>query len=196
MALTRQMLKAMGIEDEKIDQIIESHAESVDGLKKQAEEYREQAAKVPGLEKKIEELSAESTDEGEWQEKFEAEHKAFEEFKAATLAETAKRVKTDLYRGLLRESGVDEKRIESILKVTDLESIEVVEGAITDRDAQAEKIKAEWSDFIVKKRTEGAQVDDPPKEPTNNFENLSLAEKMQYANANPGDPNVKAWLAN
>lgn len=33
MALTRKMLKAMGIEDEKIDQIIEEHAESVNALK-------------------------------------------------------------------------------------------------------------------------------------------------------------------
>ena len=33
MALTRKMLKAMGIEDEKIEQIIEEHVESIDGLK-------------------------------------------------------------------------------------------------------------------------------------------------------------------
>ena len=33
MALTRKMLKAMGIEDEKIDQIIDEHAESVNALK-------------------------------------------------------------------------------------------------------------------------------------------------------------------
>ena len=32
MTLTRKMLKAMGIEEEKIDQIIEAHAETVDGL--------------------------------------------------------------------------------------------------------------------------------------------------------------------
>ena len=33
MALTRKMLKAMGIEEEKIDQIIEAHTETVDALK-------------------------------------------------------------------------------------------------------------------------------------------------------------------
>ena len=33
MALTRKMLKAIGIEDEKIDQIIDEHAESVNALK-------------------------------------------------------------------------------------------------------------------------------------------------------------------
>ena len=33
MSLTRKMLKAMGIEEEKIDQIIEAHSETVDSLK-------------------------------------------------------------------------------------------------------------------------------------------------------------------
>ena len=33
MALTRRALKAMGIEDEKIDEIITMHTETVDGLK-------------------------------------------------------------------------------------------------------------------------------------------------------------------
>ena len=35
MALTRKMLRAMGIEDEKADEIIEAHAETVDALKQQ-----------------------------------------------------------------------------------------------------------------------------------------------------------------
>ena len=33
MAFTRKMLKAMNIEDEKIDQIIDAHSETVDALK-------------------------------------------------------------------------------------------------------------------------------------------------------------------
>ena len=33
MSLTRKMLRAMGIEDDKADQIIDAHAETVDALK-------------------------------------------------------------------------------------------------------------------------------------------------------------------
>lgn len=40
MALSRKMLKAMGIEDEKIDQIIEAHSETVDSLKEQVSAYK------------------------------------------------------------------------------------------------------------------------------------------------------------
>ena len=44
MSLTRKMLKAMGIEEEKIDQIIEAHSETVDALKKDRDTYKENAS--------------------------------------------------------------------------------------------------------------------------------------------------------
>lgn len=45
-ALTRKMLKAMGIEDEKIDQIIEEHVESANALTTQSDEFKEAAGKA------------------------------------------------------------------------------------------------------------------------------------------------------
>ena len=40
MAHTRKMLKAMGIEDEKADEIIEAHAETMDAHRKSAAKRR------------------------------------------------------------------------------------------------------------------------------------------------------------
>ena len=48
MSLTRKMLKAMNIEEEKIDQIIEAHTETVDGFKDKVNEYKEKAEKYDG----------------------------------------------------------------------------------------------------------------------------------------------------
>ena len=42
-SLTRKMLKAMGIEDEKIDQIIEAHSETVDALKERSADFEKNA---------------------------------------------------------------------------------------------------------------------------------------------------------
>ena len=39
MALTRKLLKGMGLTEEQVDTIIEAHSETVEGLKKQAETY-------------------------------------------------------------------------------------------------------------------------------------------------------------
>lgn len=40
MPLTRKMLKAMGIEEDKIEQIIEAHADTVDALRDERDGYK------------------------------------------------------------------------------------------------------------------------------------------------------------
>lgn len=46
MALTRRMLKAMGISDEQVDEIIAAHTETVDALKEQRDAYKADAEKL------------------------------------------------------------------------------------------------------------------------------------------------------
>ena len=62
MSLTRKMLKAMGIEDEKIDQIIEAHTEVVDALKSARDEFKADAEKLPAVQKELDELKAANGD--------------------------------------------------------------------------------------------------------------------------------------
>ena len=62
MAFTRKMLKAMGIEDEKIDQIIDAHSETVDALKADRDAYKEDAAKLAAVQKELDELKAKGDD--------------------------------------------------------------------------------------------------------------------------------------
>ena len=42
MALTRKYLSALGLEADKIDQIIEAHTESLEGIKSERDKYKEQ----------------------------------------------------------------------------------------------------------------------------------------------------------
>ncbi len=74
MALTRKMLKAMGIEEEKVDQIIEAHTETVDALKTQAKEAEEKAKDVDKLQGRIDELEEEAKDakKDSWKVKYDA----------------------------------------------------------------------------------------------------------------------------
>lgn len=167
MALTRSMLKAMGIEDEKIDQIVEAHAETVEGLKKQADELREetskakeQAQKAQDLQRKLEEAEAKIPTE-DWQARYAESVKEFEAYKAKAEAEKAEAEKRSLYRALLREVGVDEKRIDAVVKVTDLGGIAVKDGALADADALKESVASEWAAFIPQKGESGATVETP-----------------------------------
>lgn len=56
MALSRKFLSAMGIEDDKIDQIIEAHTDTVNGLKDEIEKYKADAEKLPGIQKELKKL--------------------------------------------------------------------------------------------------------------------------------------------
>ena len=106
MALTRKMLKAMGIEDEKIDQIIEEHVESIDGLKAERDRYKEGADEAEGLRKQLEEAKKAGEGAGEYEEKYKAKCKELDDFKEKVDGEAAEREKRGLYRELLAGAAV------------------------------------------------------------------------------------------
>ena len=155
------MLKAMGIEEDKIDQIIEAHAETVDGLKADVSKYKGDAEKLPDVQKELDELKA--AGDGGYKEKYEKEHEAFEDFKKAQKGKETKEAKEKAFRSLLKDVGVSEKRMDSIIKVTDFDGFSLGEdGKIKDADKLTESVKAEWSDFIVQTQTTGVHTPTPP----------------------------------
>lgn len=161
MALTQAMLKAMGIEDEKRDQIMEAHQGVLESIKAERDELKEEAAKVPTLEKAIEEFKASQPTE-DWEKKYNELKEEFDGFKTKVEAEQAEMEKARLYRAMLREAGVDERRIEPIMKVTDLSGVGVEDGAIADRETVMKAIAEEWGGFIAQTSTQGADVEEPP----------------------------------
>lgn len=161
MAVTRKFLKALGIEDEKIDEIIEAHTEVTEALKKERDSYKADAEEVGELRKKVKD--AEAKDGEDWEAKYKEEHEAFESYKTAQSDKEIAKAKETAYAKLLKEANVSEKRISSILKVTDLSKVELdKEGALKNADTLSEAIKNEWADFITSSRTKGADTKTPP----------------------------------
>ena len=160
MALTRKQLKGMGLGDEVIDAIIDAHTETVDGLKNQIERYKQDADALPGVRQELEALKSTG---GDWKEKYEKEHSDFETYKTAqTEREKAAKV-TDAYKALLIKTGVPEKHVGKIVRLTDMSAYQLAEdGSITDSDKVAEAIKAEWGDYIPTQETYGAPPANPP----------------------------------
>ena len=160
MALTRKLLRSMGIEDDKIDQIIEAHTETVNALKDERDEFKDAAEKLPKVQAELDELKA-RPDDG-FKEKYEKEHADFEAYKAETAKDASEREKKSLYRKLLQDAGVDPKRIDAVMRVADLSEVSVEDGAIVDADKVTEAVKSEWSDFIQTTGSKPAGVDTPP----------------------------------
>lgn len=160
MALTRKMLKAMGIEEDKIDEIIDAHTDVVDDLKKERDQYKTDAEKLPAVQKELEDLKA-AGDDG-FKVKYESEHEAFEQYKNQVEAEKATAEKSSLYRQFLLDTGVAEKHVDAVLRVTDMDKITVKDGKLENKDELTKSVKSEWSSFITSTRTDGADVDNPP----------------------------------
>ena len=58
---------------------------------------------------------------------------------------------------------MSEKRMDAILKVSDLDGFDLdEEGKIKDAKKVTEAVKEEWADFIVKESTKGAETSTPP----------------------------------
>ncbi len=171
MALTRKMLKAMGIEEEKIDQIIEAHSETVDGLKSQLDTVTSSAKKAndecTALQKELEDAkntALEKEGKNPWKVKFDALKEEFEGYKTEEQKKATKAAKETAYKALLKDSGIADKRIAAVLKVSDIEGIEIGEdGKIKDADKLKESIKSEWADFITTDSSKGADVATPPQ---------------------------------
>ena len=163
MAFTRKMLKAMGIEDEKIEQIIDAHSEVVDALKADRDAYKEDAAKLAAVQKELDELKAKG-DDG-YKAKYEAEKAAHDALKADIAAKETKKAKTDAYRVLLKGANIDEKRIATILRAEapTIDKIELdADGKIKNAEQYTESIKSDWADFIVTQSAKGTNTATPP----------------------------------
>ena len=197
MALTRKMLKAMGIEDEKIDQIIDAHTETVDGLKADIEKYRTDAEKLPGVQKELETAQAglEAGKKDSWKVKYDAIKEEFEGYKSEQTKKETRAAKESAYRNLLKATGINEKRIESVLKVSDVDSLELDDkGAIKDSAKLTDSIKTEWADFISTTMTKGAESHTPPQ--INNGKSYTAADirGMSAAEINKNWDSIKASL--
>ena len=161
------MLKAMGIEEEKIEQIIEAHAETVDVLKEERDTFKADAEKLADVEKKLTKAEEKLAKNGEGEtvpkEDFDKLQKEYDDYKADITARETTAAKKEAYSALLKNAGVSEKRIPSILKLVDLETISLdKDGNVKDADKHTETIKSEWSDFIENTFFKGANTANPP----------------------------------
>ena len=163
MALTRKFLSALGIEADKIDEIITAHSETVDGLKEEVNKYKADAQAYSSVKSELDELKKTSSKDDSYKVKYEAIKQEFEEYKKDIQSKETTAKKASAYKALLSEAGVSEKLIDKILSVTKLDDLELDGENIKDADKVTDSIKEEWADFIVKTKTEGESTKTPPK---------------------------------
>lgn len=166
MALTRKFLASKGLEADVIDEIIQAHTDTVEGLKEERDKYRSDAEKYAetkdALDKANEKLKDYSKDDA-YKVKYEAVKEEFDEFKKGVEAEKTKSDKSAAYKSLLKEIGISDKRIDAVARLAELDKIKLdKDGKIEGADDLKKSLSEEWADFIVKDGTQGAGTATPP----------------------------------
>ena len=161
MSLTRKMLKAMGIEEEKIDQIIEAHSETVDSLKADRDSYKEDAEKLKDVQKELDDLKAKG-DDG-WKEKHDRLKAEFDQYKNDVQEKETKAAKEAAYRAILKDANLSEKGIEKAIKYADWDKIELGEdGKLKGANDHIKAVREEWAEYVTTTTTTGAKTSTPP----------------------------------
>lgn len=166
MALSRKFLAALGIDADKIDEIINAHSETVEALKEERDSYKEKAEKYDKTQKDLDEANKRIEDLGKedaYKVKYDALKEDFAGYKKEVEARESSRSKTSAYKNLLKDIGISEKRIDAVARLADLDKIKLdKDGNIEGSDELKKTLTQEWSDFIVTEGKQGAGTATPP----------------------------------
>ena len=181
MALTRKFLEALGIEQAKIDEIISAHTEVTDSLKADRDSYKEKAEKYDQTKTELDKAKSEldKVSKDEYKTKYESLEAEFNKYKTDIAEKEVKGRKEEAYKKMLKEIGVNEKSIDAILKVKDLNTIKLDDkGGIVDVDALKESEKKDWEGFIIKSEVGGQDPSTPPDNDKEKIDvtNMSMEE--------------------
>ena len=125
--------------------------------------YNDKLTEIDALKAEKHDAEDKATSAEKWKTKYDALKDDFEAYKKDISAKESKATKDNAYKELLKQAGISEKRLDTVLRVTDVSSLEMGEdGKFKDSDKILENIKNEWSDFITTTETHGASTSTPP----------------------------------
>lgn len=160
MALTRKALKAMGIEEEKIDQIIEAHTEVTDALKAERDQFKANSEKLEEVQKELDTLKAQG--DGGYKAKYEAEKTAHDALKQKIADDEANKAKEAAVKAYYESKNITDKNLKIAMRGTDLSKIEMADGKIKDTKVLDELIGGDYASLVSTTKTEGAKTTNPP----------------------------------
>lgn len=160
MAVTRKFLKGMGLTDEQVDTIIEAHAETVDGLKEKLAKAEADAASLEAVTKERDELKA----GGDFKEKYEKEHKAFEDFKSGITAKETRAAKEKAVRAYLESKNIKGGNLDIAIRGmnAEIEAAKLDGEKIKDTKALDDLIGGAYKGLVVTSQQTGTNTSNPP----------------------------------
>lgn len=152
MALTRNFLRSLGLEDDKINAIIEEHVSVTDSLKKDVDRYKADSEKLATVQKDLDELKG-----GDWETKYNNEHGAFETYKQSITAEKTKTAKEAAVKSYFQSKGIKGTNLDIALRGSraEIDALELDGDNIKDTKALDDLVTGTYKSLV--------ETDDPPK---------------------------------
>ena len=194
MALTRKLLKGMGLTDEQVDTIIEAHTDTVDGLKADVSKYKSDAEKLAGVEKELNDLKA--MGDGGYKEKYEKEHKAFEDYKADVTAKESKAAKEKAVRAYFESKNITGSNLDLAMRGCgeEMAALEIDGDKIKDTKSLDALVDGTYKGLVSTMQTKGANPANPPENPPKKNYTTADIKNMSAAEINANWDSIKASL--
>ena len=194
MALTRKLLKGMGLTDEQVDTIIEAHTDTVDGLKADVSKYKSDAEKLAGVEKELNDLKA--MGDGGYKEKYEKEHKDFEDYKADITAKESKAAKEKAVRAYFESKNITGANLDLAMRGCgeEMAALEMDGEKIKDTKILDALVDGTYKGLVSTTQTKGANPANPPANPPAKNYTTADIKNMSAAEINANWDSIKASL--
>lgn len=181
MGLTRKFLAAMGIEADKIDEIIAAHTETTEALKAQvseargeAEQAKAEADKIAGVQAELDKVrkdletankTIETANKNDYKGKFETVTAELEMLKSENAAKATATLKQSALKEELKKAKYTDNAINLIIRNGFANDVEVGEdGKATNLETVIKSIQADsdFSSFTPKVTENNVKLENPP----------------------------------
>lgn len=169
MALSRKSLKAMGLTDEQIESVIEMHSDTVNDLKDQItaattnkEDFDKLKAENENLKTQLSESKQAAADAEKYKKDYESVKNELDTFKSDVETRAAKAEADKAFTKWLTDNGYTDKGANKIVKYGGFTPEFNKDGTIKNADKLNESVAAEWSEYKITAKTEGAKTETPP----------------------------------
>ena len=194
MALTRKLLKGMGLTDEQVDTIIEAHTDTVDGLKEQVKAYKADAEKLPNVQKELDDLKA--AGDGGWEEKAKDFEKKYNDLVAENKNKETKAAKESAAKAFFESKGITGNSLEIAMRGSSAEiaALDLDGEKIKDSSALDALVNGTFKALVSTTTTKGANIPNPPVTTPNKAYSADDIRKMSPAEINKNWDSIKASL--
>lgn len=150
MSITRKLLKGMGLTEEQQDTILEAHTATLEDIKKERDRYKEDAEKLPTIQRELDDLKAK--DDDGWKDKHDKVKKDFDDYKSDVEAKESRAAKEKAAKAYFAGKNIEGANLNIALRscVNEIDALELDGENIKDTTALDALVSGDLSSLVSK----------------------------------------------